>query len=634
MRHVAVVDVHLIVVAEPLEQVAASLAHLLGRQAQGRLAQPRGEGGVGVKRRGSLVDGAEQLAQDLRVHRRAHADEGDLVAALVVVAVLGRRGGRRDQIAVVGLLDEVLEEELRGAPQHGIDAPQVGRVGVEAVLLPEVEGQPGASRVRGAPRRILRGGREVPAVGQHVGAPPLRAVEVARRALARGDHPLDVVDQRQLQLAQIARTGDPVVHLHVDVGVVVAAPRRAAVDRVGPQSLEVGRQHPLARGGDHEVAAELHVEGCQRGIVGARAVAGQPHVGGHAGGRRAQVEGHAVEQAPVVGRVGPALLVEVARERLVEQLPDALGKVPGSAAGQAVEVVGGRRYVDHRLVGTLHREHPVGCRDLAAARAHCRLGAEADALRALAAARKLPAHHQAVARRFGLGARGARERHAEREGAALRRAEADGHHVVGARDEAVALVGDAARLEAGPGRGVGDVQAAPVTGETHGVEREVEVEAPQHLVAAVGRLGRAAAAAHEVAVHHPLRLEVAPRQQQLADAGQVVERLGVGRGLLGAAPAGDVVEHEVLVQDAAVGHGAQAAVAQGQSLLPVRSGAVVPQGQRLALRAVAGHAEQQRRGEQVDAFHRSNGYNFVKDTESRAQKQAVAWLCRDGVSWA
>ena len=41
---------------------------------------------------------------------------------------------------------------------------------------------------------------------------------------------------------RLAGSDEPVVHLHVDVGVIVAAPGRPLADQ--PQALQVGRQAP------------------------------------------------------------------------------------------------------------------------------------------------------------------------------------------------------------------------------------------------------------------------------------------------------------------------------------------------------------------------------------------------------
>ena len=56
-----------------------------------------------------------------------------------------------------------------------------------------------------------------------------------------------------MQLGKIARLGNPVVHLHVDVGVVVSVPRRVACVR--PKSLEIRRQTARTGAGYQQIAS-------------------------------------------------------------------------------------------------------------------------------------------------------------------------------------------------------------------------------------------------------------------------------------------------------------------------------------------------------------------------------------------
>ena len=133
-------------------------------------------------------------------------------------------------------------EELGGALHYGIYFRQVSGVGVVQVMLPEVGAEPCAAGIGGAPGGMLPGIGVAPGIRHHVHHPSTRgrAIEHARRMLAGADSPPHQVDEWSVQLSQIARLGQPMVHLHVDVGVIVAVPGRG--DAVGPQPLQVGRQ--------------------------------------------------------------------------------------------------------------------------------------------------------------------------------------------------------------------------------------------------------------------------------------------------------------------------------------------------------------------------------------------------------
>ena len=112
--------------------------------------------------------------------------------------------------------------------------------------------------------------------------------------------------------------GRPVVHLHVDVEVVVAVPRR--LDALGPEALQVGGHVARARAADQQVPAEVEVERRQRRVGAALGQRRVPFVGRQRGRRAAlglavvKLDAHAVEVAAVVGDVGGAqLLVRLGR---------------------------------------------------------------------------------------------------------------------------------------------------------------------------------------------------------------------------------------------------------------------------------------------------------------------------------
>src|SRR5262249_32124067 len=132
---------------------------------------------------------------------------------------------------------------------------------------------------------------------------------------------LDVIEQWLRQLRQVRDLGGPVVHLQVDVGVVVAVPRRG--QGVVPQSLQVRRKISGARAADQQVSAHLEVQGDEARIVLAGTHRGQAFVGrlaaatcgvrdagirddavgGSSRVRRTQAQADAVKKAGVVGFV-------------------------------------------------------------------------------------------------------------------------------------------------------------------------------------------------------------------------------------------------------------------------------------------------------------------------------------------
>ena len=110
---------------------------------------------------------------------------------------------------------------------------------------------------------------------------------------------LERVEQRQLALGKVGFFHRPIIHLGVDVVGILAVPGR--IIRLVPQALQVGRLAAGAAGGDHQVTAELEQQRHQLWIA-AGGEGADAFIGGkRGGGRRAQVQRHAVEQALEVG---------------------------------------------------------------------------------------------------------------------------------------------------------------------------------------------------------------------------------------------------------------------------------------------------------------------------------------------
>ena len=136
--------------------------------------------------------------------------------------------------------------------------------------------EPSGRRVGRTPRGMLARRRELPDIPQDMGHPATGVIEGFGGSLATGHLLFRPFHQRQMQLREVGHLRRPMIHLQIDVQVIVSIPRR--MDRVAPESLQVGRQQADTRRGDQQVATELEVKRHQRGILTIRREGGQPLV--------------------------------------------------------------------------------------------------------------------------------------------------------------------------------------------------------------------------------------------------------------------------------------------------------------------------------------------------------------------
>ena len=121
---------------------------------------------------------AEQVADDLLVHRRPGADAGAFRDA-----VLRRHGRAGDEPVVLRFFDQRIEEELRRAFHRRVEALQKISVAGEEVMFPEILAEPRAAG-RPMPPRPVNRRRRAPEVGVVMRHPAARAPVHLRGARA------------------------------------------------------------------------------------------------------------------------------------------------------------------------------------------------------------------------------------------------------------------------------------------------------------------------------------------------------------------------------------------------------------------------------------------------------------------
>ena len=177
--------------------------------------------------------------------------------------MLRRHRGHRDQPARcllhlarcrIGL--HVVCQEVGGPLHHGVVTGQKLLVARVEIVLPDVRGQPGATRGEHAPGRTVHRPGNTPEVGVVVSHPAPTAVHLLGRLRSRLAQVANHREQRLLRLGQVSHQGRPVVHLGVDVDGIFRVPR--CIHLVVPHALQVGRLAPRLRRRDEQVAPVLH----------------------------------------------------------------------------------------------------------------------------------------------------------------------------------------------------------------------------------------------------------------------------------------------------------------------------------------------------------------------------------------
>ena len=95
---------------------------------------------------------------------------------------------------------------------------------------------------------------------------PTRSVEIRLGGFFAFDrHAFHEAHEGQMALGEMGAFGGPVVHLQIDVGMEIPAPRGRVF--IGPDALQVARQRRIrTRAGDDQMAAKLEIERGERGI--------------------------------------------------------------------------------------------------------------------------------------------------------------------------------------------------------------------------------------------------------------------------------------------------------------------------------------------------------------------------------
>ena len=332
-------------VVEPLLELAGTTdaVRRKARQQSARLGDEfivNAELGRGGKQRG------DEVAHDLSVHRRTGAH-----GSAERVNVLGRERWIGHKPVRPGQRHQNVEDEAGRASDERMEAAhQPLGTAAELGVVPELDAEPGAAGRPQAPLRAVDRPDRAPEIGVVVQHPAARPV-VRRGHLGAGRaHLFDEADQRLHALAEVGGIGQPVVHLEIDVGRVLAAPRR--IDLVVPDALEVRRLRAGAGRTDHQVPPVLDVERGERRI-GRLRIGGDALVGRQVGvAAPAEIDAQAVEQALVLGDMTgpdlqPRLLGHTRRARRQGGVGIAAGIVEGAEAGGCVDD-------DERLVGALY----------------------------------------------------------------------------------------------------------------------------------------------------------------------------------------------------------------------------------------------------------------------------------------
>ena len=294
-----VADFRFLIFFRPLADGSVGMDGCFGEAGQ-HLFQLLGKLSVFAEQLRSADADAEQVAQNLRIHRAPGAQVRRFPCFGVDVAVFGRKG-RADDKPSGGVFHQVIGEKQRRVPQNRPILFQKHQVAAVLVMLPDVGAQPREAHHperRGHPH-VLRGG-VAPHVGVVVRGNAAAAVHHARGVAPVGRHALQVAEQRQPAVGQAAAFRGPVVHFRVDVNGVFAAPRRVGI--FVPDALQIrGQQGVGAAAGNQQVAPEVEVKRREAVVAFPGAEAIQALVGRKRVERRVvpEFQLHAAEKFPV-----------------------------------------------------------------------------------------------------------------------------------------------------------------------------------------------------------------------------------------------------------------------------------------------------------------------------------------------
>ena len=234
-----------------------------------------------------------------------------------------------------------------------------------------------------------------------------------------------------MAIGQIRQLRRPGVHLGVDVGGVLAAP--GGIEVLVPDPLEVGRLRPRPARRDHQVAAVLHVEGDEAGILRPLIERAKTAVHGQAlASVRSEVDPEPVEIRAVLGDVVFPDPLEALAFKAVQIFPGPAGRI--SADVSIIHEIRGRDEIDRGLARACHGDDIVSGADLA-------VGLDPEQGDPMERA-VLHGDGQGLERTVGRQAlRSVRRIQAdmERQGLALVRGQADDDRLVGLADEASRL---------------------------------------------------------------------------------------------------------------------------------------------------------------------------------------------------
>ena len=186
--------------------------------------------------------------------------------------------------------------------------------------------------------------------------PALRTIVRARRVGACDAQIAYQAPQGLLRFPEIARIGEPVVHLQVDVGGPLAAP--GGPQLLVPDALQVRRLAAGSRRGDEQVAAEVEVPVQKFRVVGLGEGL-DPSIGRLGRGRVTELQLHSREQRGEVVHVTAAQLVEGALGGAIDVSARGSHRVPVDVA--IVPEAGRVAEKNGDSAGVRHLESPV-CR--------------------------------------------------------------------------------------------------------------------------------------------------------------------------------------------------------------------------------------------------------------------------------